>query len=147
MIEFRVHTIFRAKKTEHYFRIINDFKPPSEYSAFLSQSMTRTEWLTIAYLSARGLRVNTLERNILHGQVEYLNVETCFSIKFLRNCRSKTGVFLHRPIIPALRQKKELTKRHSDVSFNLLKREERTPETLTRNLDSRGVDGAKFDLL
>lgn len=38
MMEFRVRTIFRAKKTKHYFRIINDLRLPSEYPAFLLRS-------------------------------------------------------------------------------------------------------------
>ena len=65
MIEFRVRTIFRPKKSEHYFRIINDFKPPSAFSAFFLQSMTRADYIYNCIFKFQGLRVNTLERKHL----------------------------------------------------------------------------------
>lgn len=61
MIEIRIYTIFRTKKSKHYFRIINDFKLPSKiFPAFLFTICNMQDIIAYLQLNVKNLRKKKL---------------------------------------------------------------------------------------
>lgn len=78
MTEIRIYTIFRTKKSKHYFRIINDLKLPSKiFSAFLFTICNIHVQDIIAYLQ---LYVKNLKKKLYKKKDVRLNMHNDISL-------------------------------------------------------------------